>query len=180
MHNVTHVAELEKEIEELRQSVEEQERRAKLGSTLDIKCGPACSFARTDILNNPLWLLCHCRWRTSTVCTRSSISCVLCSGCREINARNRQRTLASAEDALRRDWEEQQKRGGSAAADPFTRRQLRPTMITSIKDEEQMKKLHAQLDQQYNVVNYLEAERDLKHRAPLVTCLLFSHAALYE
>ena len=69
MHNATRVAELENEIEQLRQSVEDQERRAKVGSTLDIKCGPAFSFAHTESLSlSPAssLMLFHRRWRTST------------------------------------------------------------------------------------------------------------------
>lgn len=157
VHDAERLAIVEKELEELRQSVEDQERRTKAGS-LDISCASGSYSYYTCVDFSPLLVLYFvvCSYCTS-ICARLH---------RQINARNRQRTLASAEDALRRDWEEQQKRGGTAAADPFTRRQLRPTMITSIKDAEQMKKLHAQLDQQYNVVNYLEAERN-KPRASI-------------
>ena len=48
--------------------------------------------------------------------------------CSDINERNRKQSILEAEEALKREADEKKQ----IRADPFTRRQCRPTMVTKV------------------------------------------------
>ena len=56
-------------------------------------------------------------------------SCILLYVFSAINQRNRMRTLEDAVEASKRELEESK----NAKADPFTRRQCRPTLVTKVR-----------------------------------------------